>query len=105
MPSTTRTHSAKLTPRSAFDWFFRSRETGHLAIIQVPNAPLAIFIAATLARVVLHPSGTVGVVVSVVAAVSLLWWSIDEIVRGESPFRRVLGALVLLGMGANLVLR
>jgi hypothetical protein len=89
----------------AFDWLFRDRETGKVVIAQLPNAPLAIFLAAALVRALVHPAGAVGTIVSVVASLALLWWSVDEIVRGVNPFRRFLGAAVLAAMAASLVLR
>jgi hypothetical protein len=39
----------------------------------------------------------VGTGVSIVAGVSLAVWAVLEIARGDSPFRRVLGAVVLAG--------
>ncbi|MDQ1565146.1 MAG: hypothetical protein QOF96_26, partial [Actinomycetota bacterium] len=30
-------------------------------------------------------------------------WSVDEIARGDSPFRRVLGAVVLVGLVLSLL--
>ena len=82
-------------PRSPVDWFFRNPATGKVVIFQWPNLPLAIYLVATLVRVLFHPAGTAGTVVTVIATVAILWWSGDEVLRGESPFRRVLGAVVL----------
>ncbi len=90
---------------SVLDWFFRSRTTGRLAIVQLPNFPLVIYLAATTFRLALHPSGTFGGAVTAIAGVSLAWWSVDEIVRGESPFRRLLGGVVLVGLALNLLMR
>jgi hypothetical protein len=91
--------------RSAVDRFFRNPETGELAVVQAPNLPLAIFMVATGVRLLFHPEGDVGTVVSVVSGVSLAWWAIDEILRGDSPFRRVLGAVVLASIVVGLVMR
>jgi hypothetical protein len=91
--------------RSLVGRFFRNPETGQLVIMQLPNLPLAIFLLATVARLVFRPDGAAGIAVSVIAGVSLVWWSLDEIVRGESPFRRVLGAIVLVGFAAGLLMR
>jgi hypothetical protein len=96
---------AHVTSRSPIDWFFRDRDTGRLAIVQAPNLPLAVFLVATVVRVVLHPEGAAGTAVSVVGTASLVWWSVDEIARGDSPFRRVLGAVVLAATLAGLLLR
>lgn len=82
--------------RSPIDHFFRNPETGELAIAQRPNLPLTIFLAATAIRLIFRPDGGLGTATSVVGTVSLAWWAADEIVRGDSPFRRVLGAVVLV---------
>lgn len=92
-------------PHRAFDWLFRDRETGKIVIAQLPNAPLAIFLVAAAIRAVLHPHGAVGTAVSIVASLALLWWSVDEIVRGVNPFRRILGAVVLVVIVVGFFLR
>jgi hypothetical protein len=89
----------------AFDWMFRDRETGKVVIMQVPNLPLFLFIFAAAVRRFAHPHGTVGTIVSVIAAVSLLWWAADEVLRGVNPFRRILGALVGIATIVGLFLR
>jgi hypothetical protein len=78
------------------DWLFRDRETGKLAIIQVPNAPLLVFFAASVLRAVLDPTGAVRTVLTVIGTAALLVWAIDEIVRGVNPWRRALGGGVLV---------
>jgi hypothetical protein len=92
-------------PHSAVARFFRNPGSGELAIVQMPNIPLAAFLVATMARMVFHPAGLVGGAVSVVAAVTIVWWAVDEIVRGDSAFRRVLGGVVLVGSVLGLVMR
>jgi hypothetical protein len=85
-------------PRSSFvDRVFRNPKTGELAIAQVPNVPLAIFLVTAVVRWTLHPTGTVGTVVTVIGAAGLLWWAVGEIGWGDSLFRRFLGAAVLIG--------
>lgn len=81
--------------RRRLRWFFSDPETGRLVIAQRPNLSLAIFLVTVVVRAALHPHGDAGRAVRTVGTVSLAWWSIDEIVRGSSPFRRVLGAVVL----------
>lgn len=90
---------------SALGRFFRSPETGELTIVQVPNLPLAIFLAATAVRLVVQPHGSMATVVSAVSTIGLVWWSVDEIARGDSPSRRVLGGVVLSGVVLGLVMR
>lgn len=82
---------------SAIGRFFRSPKTGEVVVFQIPNIPLCFFLAATAVRMLVHPKGAAGTGVSIVATVSLVVWAVLEITRGESPFRRVLGAVVLIG--------
>ncbi len=90
---------------SAIARFFRNPKTGELAVIQLPNLPLSLWLAATLARLVFSLHGTAAQVVSVVGTLSLAVWSLLELVRGDSPFRRVLGGLVALGIVVSLLSR
>ena len=76
--------------------FFENPETGRVVIAQPPNLPLAIFIAATAVRLIVRPEGDLGTATSVIGTGALAWWAADEILRGDSPFRRVLGAVVLV---------
>jgi len=77
------------------DWLFRNRQTGEMTVAQLPNAPLIVFVVAVAVRWIFHRSGTAGTIVSVVAAVALIVWAGDEIVRGVNPWRRILGSGVL----------
>jgi hypothetical protein len=97
--------AAPNAPRRAFDWLFRDRRTGRIVIAQLPNVPLALFLVAAAVRALVHPDGTAGTVVRVVAAVALLWWGGDEIARGVNPFRRALGAVVFVATVVGLVFR
>ena len=84
--------------RAAFDWLFCNRHTGAITIGQLPNLPLAAYIVATLAGWLLKPRGDAGDALGVVATLALVWWALDEILRGVNPFRRLLGAVVLGGV-------
>lgn len=77
------------------DWFFRSRETGKVVIVQVPNLPLALFLLLRGAQALLSPDGAVGSALHWTGTAALLWWSVDELLRGVNPFRRLLGAATL----------
>ena len=90
--------------RDAFDWLFRNRQTGGITIGQFPNAPLFIWFAATAAQWLFAPEGDVATALGIIGTLALAWWAIDEILRGVNPFRRMLGALVLAGIAARLVL-
>ena len=77
------------------DWFFRNRRTGERTIAQFPNVPLGVFLVAVVVRWIASPSGAAGTMVDVVAAVALIIWAGDEVIRGVNPWRRMLGGGVL----------
>jgi hypothetical protein len=74
---------------------FRNPDTGDVVVAQKPNLPLWVFLAATAVRLVFRPEGTLGATVRVVGTLAIVVWALLEIARGDSPFRRVLGAVVL----------
>ena len=52
-----------------------------------------------LCRVVERPlSGTVADVLHWTGTGALIWWAIAELLQGVNPFRRLLGAVVLVGL-------
>lgn len=79
------------------DWLFRNRQTGRITIAQMPNTALWLFLAATGLRLLLDPAGGVRTALEVLATGGLLWWAIDEVLRGVNPWRRFLGGAVLAG--------
>jgi hypothetical protein len=82
---------------SAFlQWFFRNRKTGDITIAQAPNLALWVVIVAGVLRWVWHPPGAAAVALDVVFKGGLIVWSLDEIFRGVNPWRRCLGAGVLV---------
>ncbi|MDP1794787.1 MAG: hypothetical protein Q8K63_11705 [Acidimicrobiales bacterium] len=87
--------------RRAVHWIYEDRNTGRLVVGQWPNAPLWVFLAATVIRLVVE--GTLADVAGVVRTLALLVWALLELFRGVNPFRRGLGAVVLLSLLARLV--
>lgn len=88
--------------RELFDWMFRDRRTGRITIAQPPNAPILVGTGALVVSRLVRRDSTEEVVFSGLAAAALTWWSLDELLRGVNPFRRLLGAgglvLVVLGL-------
>ncbi len=69
---------------------------------QWPNPALSVWIATVvLAR--LELSSTHATAVEGVRRGALLVWALDEVVRGASPFRRLLGAVVLATQVGSLI--
>jgi len=79
------------------DWLFRNRHTGRITIAQFPNVPLTMFLAATVVLWAFDPGGGARRASGVLAGTGLLWWAVDELVRGVNPWRRFLGGAVLAG--------
>jgi len=99
LPSTLDRPRSRLTSAS---WWFRSSD-GRLTLWQPPNPALLVWLAA-VALGLLDLSPAHDTQVSGVRHGALLVWALDELVRGASPFRRVLGAVVLVGQLASLAL-
>lgn len=81
--------------RRFLQWFFRNRETGAFTIAQAPNLLLWIVMVASVLRWV-WPSGNPAVALEIVVEGGLLVWAVDEVFRGVNPWRRCLGAAVLV---------
>jgi hypothetical protein len=84
---------------------FENRATGKITIFEVPNVPLALFLAAALIQRAFHPRHDWGTLVSAIGSGALAWWALAEITRGVNPFRRILGGVVLTALLAGLALR
>jgi hypothetical protein len=80
-----------------FDWMFRSRTTGRITIAQFPNVALGVFLAASVADGLFDPDGGLDAPLRMLATGALVWWAVDELLRGVNPWRRMLGGAVLAG--------
>lgn len=77
-------------------WLFVTKD-GQVVIAQMPNAPLIIaFIADGVSYVSRGETKTIS---TWIAQIAFVIWSIMEIGWGVNPFRRILGAVVLILMG------
>jgi hypothetical protein len=97
--SATRTPEASPRPATfpSPQWWIRDRD-GHVVVAQAPNAAILVW----LATVVLGWTGLFdGATASTIRDAgrgALLVWGLDELLRGASPIRRVMGGLVLAGV-------
>nr|WP_094892404.1 hypothetical protein [Bradyrhizobium amphicarpaeae]AWM04562.1 hypothetical protein CIT40_08205 [Bradyrhizobium amphicarpaeae] len=82
--------------RRLLDWFFRSRDTGAITIAQWPNLVLWIVIVAGLLLWIWPSQGSASFVLTMVVKGGLVIWGADEIIRGVNPWRRCLGAAVVV---------
>jgi hypothetical protein len=83
------------------DWCFRSRETGRITIAQFPNVALGVFLATVVARWFVDEDSAARPWITGIGLAALAWWSIDELLRGVNPWRRLLGVLGLLAVAAG----
>jgi hypothetical protein len=74
------------------DSFFRDG-SGRLVLVQVPNPAIGVWLAATVLRRSAYDSRDAEL--RWIGSGALIVWGLDELVRGASPFRRSLGAVVL----------
>jgi hypothetical protein len=79
---------------TGLDWWVRDHRTGRQAVVQWPNAALGVWIVATGAGL-LHLLRDRTAELGWIGTGALIAWAADELIRGASPVRRVLGLLVL----------
>lgn len=79
--------------RSFWDKIWKDRE-GHIAIWQMPNVWLISWAVFTTLSLFFH--GRTADILSWIASVGLLVWSLLEVFRGVNYFRRILGLVVLI---------
>lgn len=91
--------SARLSSAS---WWFRSSD-GRLTLWQLPNPALCVWMV-TLVLGRFDLSAANATAVAGIRHGALLVWALDEVVRGSSPFRRTLGAVILATQLALFVL-
>jgi hypothetical protein len=81
--------------RGPVDWLFRSRVTGRITVVQLPNAALWVWIGATLLQRIWDPRVAGHGLLRWISTGALVVWAGDELLRGVNPFRRLLGAGVI----------
>jgi hypothetical protein len=81
---------------ASLQWLFRDRSTGEMVVAQFPNPPLWIFLVTVGARWFVPEDDTWHDVLGWIGLFALLWWAIDELVRGVNPWRRLLGAAIAI---------
>ena len=82
--------------RRAFLWCFTCRRTGRIVVGQFPNLSITLFGIGSMAEWLLAPEGQAGAVLRFATRACLAWWAADELLRGVNPWRRMLGAGVLV---------
>lgn len=87
---------------SAVRRFFTNPDTGEIVIAQRPNALMQAHLASRSASR-LAPGAPPTQALSAVATGTLVIWALLELTDGDSPFRRTVGAAVLVGGAARAV--
>jgi hypothetical protein len=82
------------TIKNKLKWFLQD-DKGNYAIVSLPNLPLYIIIFSYIGMMVFR-SGTLYHLFDATESGAIFLWSYLEIRNGKSPFRRVLGAVVLI---------
>lgn len=75
---------------------FVSDRHGRVVVVQLPNLPLIAW--AVFALVARFADGSWSGYFDFLSGAALVTWAYLEITQGDSPFRRALGAAVLLGL-------
>lgn len=88
--------------RGSVRWWLNSAD-GRLTLWQFPNPALWVW-GATLVLSLFHFSTERQTQVQDIGHGALIVWAVDEIARGASPFRRLLGTVILISQLAALTL-
>lgn len=87
-----------MTRSQLLDKLFRDKH-GNIAVVQLPNVPLVVWLVATIASHILR--GNLQAISRYVMFVSILVWAGLEILSGSSLVRRILGGIVLVFVVVN----
>jgi hypothetical protein len=80
--------------RGIVDWFVRDHRTGRIALLQLPNPALVVWaVTVVVSWLDLVPDRAAEI--RWIGVGALIAWAADELVRGASPARRLLGLIVL----------
>jgi hypothetical protein len=93
--------SRRRAPFPSLGWWVRDRD-GRVVLAQPPNAAIMVWLASMVigwTNVLDHDREAV---LTRVGQGALVAWSLDEVLRGSSPARRLLGAVVLVVMVVRL---
>jgi len=81
----------------AFYWLCKNRKTGEITIAQKPNALLTVTAISFVIRFALEiyngPNGLVSIARWTSTGL-LLFFGLDELVRGVNPWRRIMGTTI-----------
>lgn len=81
----------KFSPR----WWVSDRE-GRLALVFAPNPALAVWLLCTVVGWADVLGAERSDTLAAIGKGALVVWALDEVVRGASPARRILGSVVLV---------
>lgn len=90
-----------MTASAGLQRFIRNDE-GRVVVAQFPNPAIGVFIVATVLR--WSPWDAYDAELRWIGTGALLVWALDELLRGDAPVRRVLGAAVLAWQLGRLVM-
>lgn len=80
--------------RDLLNRFIRNPRTDRIALVQWPNAALAVWLLTGVIGLLGLFSSRAGEI-RWIGVGALIAWAADELIRGASPFRRLLGLVVL----------
>jgi hypothetical protein len=94
MSSPAQQDSARTARFPSLQWWIRDRR-GRVVVAQPPNPAIAVWLLANAASWTGLAGGDRQEVLTRVGQGALAAWALDELTRGASPLRRLMGALVL----------
>ena len=95
LPPANNEQTSSPVPVLSLAWWVRDRNGGS-TLAQWPNPALAVWLVAVFVGWTGMFGAAHNATVAGVGQGALVVWALDELVRGASPFRRLLGAAVLV---------
>jgi len=96
MSATTTNKSSRRRPDfPSPQWWIRDSE-GNIVVAQAPNAAILVWLATVLLGWTGLVDGATATTVRDAGRGALAVWALDELLRGASPVRRLMGAVVLV---------
>ena len=86
-------------------WWFTSRSTGRITVVQRPNLLLVLYVVAVVSEHLLHGHHPAARVAGDLGSAAIVLWALDEMARGVNPWRRLLGSVVLVVSVVSLLRR
>lgn len=87
----------------SYRWWFENRQTGEITFAQFPNWPMFAIGAGWLVGAVADDGSTIDRTAAIAVTGLWVYWGTLELIQGVNPWRRLLGAVIVVAQFVKLV--